>query len=341
LTTLVVAFVLGGGAPAVADSQDSRATVVDRLDKMPVADKKELQRKQERFYNLSYDDQENLRNLHRDINNDKNADHLRGVMERYTSWLKTLPSGQRADLLNLQPDERIKMIKGLMQKEHTSRLRGIVAHELADKDLVAILRWMDEFVRRHEQEILAKMPMLKDKMAQVDDPRRRQLLIHLAIRFGRKDVLRPTNEDIERLKSQLSHKAQQELDRAQREGRLSELAQRWMRAAIYSKRTSQPVDREELRKFYNDLATRDPKTREYLESLPPERMLAELTRMYNTHHFEQFFGADKPPFGRPGGVWRGRGQHGRSGERKPPYGGLQPRSPQNNNRTPGTKQEPR
>jgi hypothetical protein len=108
---------------------------------------------------------------------------------------------------------------------------------------------------------------------------------------------------------------------------------------MYSKRISLPVDRDELRRFYNEVASRDPKTREYLESLRPEGMLAELTRMYNAHRFEQFFGSEKPRFGRPGSGWRGHGFRGRSGERKPPFGGP-PRPPQDNRQMPSSKKGP-
>lgn len=326
---------------AAVGSDDSRDVVIKRLDEMSAAEKRELQRKQERFYKLPVEEQDRLTRLHRDISNDPRAVHLHGVMERYASWLKTLPSGQRADLLGLPRKERIEMIKRLMQKQHTSRFRGIVTHELAEKDSVAIVKWMDDFVKRHEKEILARMPMLKERMAQVDDPKRRQMLIHVALRFaGRKDVLRPNQQDIERLKSQLSPEARQELDKAQQDGHLAELAQRWMRAAMFSKITSAPVDRNELRRFYNDVASKDPKTREYLDNMRPEDMLAELTCMYNRHRFEQFFGGEKPPFGRPGSGWRGRGYPGRSGERKPPFGGL-PRTPQDNRQVPDSRKAPR
>jgi len=325
---------------AVAGSEGSQEAVIKRLDEMSAAEKKELQRKQERFYGLSVEEQDRLKRIHRDISHDTRAVHLRGVMERYASWLKTLPSGQRADLLSLPPKERIEMIKGLMQKQHTSRFRGIVTHELAEEDSVAIVKWMDDFVKRHEQEILARMPMLKERLAQLDDPKRRQMLIHVALRFsGRKDVLRPNQEDIERLKSQLSPKARLELDKAQQEGHLAELAQRWMRAAMFSKITSAPVDRDELRQFYNDVASKDPKMREYLDNMRPDEMLAELTRMYNRHRFEQFFGGEKPPFIRPGSGWRGRGYPGRTGERKPPFGGL-PRRPQDNRQVPDSRKAP-
>jgi hypothetical protein len=336
----VLSLVFLVAEPVLAGSEDSRTVVVERLDEMSAAEKKELLRMQERFYRLSPEERARLWDLHRDISNDRHAVRLRGVMERYTSWLKTLPSGQRADLLSLPPKERIETIKSLMQKQHTSRLRGIVTPELADEDLVAIVKWMDDYVKRHEQEILERMPMLKERIEQVDDPKRRQLLIQVALRFSRrKDMLRPDKEDIERLRSQLSQKARQELDKAQQDGHLPELAQRWMRAAMYSKRISLPVDREELRRFYNEMASKDPKTREYLESLPPERMLAELTRMYNAHRFEQFFGSGRPPFGRPGSGWRGQGHRGRSGERKPPFGGL-PGPPKDNRQVPDSKKGP-
>lgn len=337
LPAIVLACLLCAGTPSTAGSEDSRAVVLERLDRMSAAEKKELQRKQQRFYGLSPEEQARLRKLHRDVSNDRQADQLRSVMERYASWLKTLPSGQRADLLSLPPKERIEMIKRLMQKQHTSRMRGMVAAELTDSDLGTIVQWMDDFVARHEQEILARMPMLKERMAQIEDPKRRRLLVQVALRFaGRKDVLRPGNEDIERLKNQLSASARQELDKAQQDGRLAELAQRWMRAAIFSKTISAPVDREELRRFYNEVVSRDPQTRERLENLRPEVMLAELTRMYNAHRFEQFFGGEKPPFGRPGSGWRGRGYRGRPGDRKPPFGGLS-RPPRDNRPLPDAK----
>ena len=337
----VLMLLLGVGT-TVAGSEESRAVVLERLDKMSAAEKKEVQRNQERFYNLPVEERDRLRKLHRDIALDQRADHLRGLMGRYTEWLRTLPSGQRADLLSLPPKDRIEKIKQLMQQQHTSRMRGIVAAELSDDDLRAIVKWMNDFVRRHEKEILDSMPMMKQRLAQIDDPRKRQLLIQVAIRMGgRKELPRPDDEDIERLKSQLSPKARQQLDTAQQDGHLTELAQRWMRAAMYSRRQTPAVDRDELRKFYNEVASQDPQKREYLESLPPERMLAELTRMYNAHRFEQFIGTKKPFFGRPGGGRRGRGYGGRSGERKPPLSGRPSRlSPENGKTFDSRKESP-
>ncbi|MBC8871248.1 MAG: hypothetical protein H8E44_17620 [Planctomycetes bacterium] len=332
-------FLLCVGA-AMAGSEESRAVVLDRLDKMSAAEKKEVQRNQERFYNLPVEERERLRRLHRDIAVDQRAEHLRGLMERYAEWLKTLPSGQRADLLSLPPKDRIEKIKRLMQQQHTSRMRGIVAAELSDEDLGAIVKWMNDFVRRHEKEILDSMPMMKQRLAQIDDQNKRELLIQVAFRIGnRKDALKPDREDIERLKSQLSLKARQQLDKAQQDGHLTELAQRWMRAAMYSRRLAPAVDRDELRKFYNEVASQDPQKREYLESLPPERMLAELTRMYNAHRFEQVIGTKKPFSGWPGAGRRGRGFRGRSGERKPPLGGRPPRLSPDNGKTFDSKRE--
>ena len=64
---------------------------------------------------------------------------------------------------------------------------------------------------------------------------------------------RSTAEDIERLKSQLSPKAQEDLEKAKSEGHLPELAEAWMRAAMFSRFAGPPVDREQLRKFYEEV----------------------------------------------------------------------------------------
>jgi hypothetical protein len=133
----------------------------------------------------------------------------------------------------------------------------------------------------------------------------------------RGNMLRPSAEDIERLKSSLSPKARQELQKAQEAGRLSELALHWMRAAVYRKFVPR-VDRDKLKQFYNELPSEE---RERLENLPPEAMISELTRRFHAHRFDPFKDLRKAPFGWQGGGRRSRGYPGRIGERKPVRGG--------------------
>jgi len=283
---------------------------------MSATEKKELQQKQDRFHRLAREEQNRLRRLHQGMSEDPQADRLRSVMERYTSWLKTLPSGQRADLLGLPQNDRVAEIKRLIEEQEKRRLRSLVTHELSDEDLAAIVTWMDDYVKRHEREILAKLPMLKEPFKRTEDPKRRAGILMMALRPGfrrddqRGDMLRPDAEDIERLTSSLSPKARQELQKAQQAGRLNELAQQWMRAAMY-RRFVPRVDRDTLRKFYNELPSEE---RERLENLPPEAMISELTRRFHAQRMGR-------PFGWQGGGRRGHGYRGRPGERKPMPGG--------------------
>jgi len=84
---------------------------------MSATEKKELQQKQDRFHRLAREEQNRLRRLHQGMSEDPQADRLRSVMERYTSWLKTLPSGQRADLLGLPQNDRVAEIKRLIEEQ--------------------------------------------------------------------------------------------------------------------------------------------------------------------------------------------------------------------------------
>jgi len=288
---------------------------------MSAAEKKELQQKQDRFYRLAPEQQDRLRRLHQGVSNDAQADRLRGVMERYTSWLKTLDPGQRADLLTRPPKDRVDEIKRLIEEQEKRRLRTFMARELSDADLAAIAEWMDDYIRRHESDILANMPpMLKERFRESDDLRKRGMLLYMmapppGLRKGgpRGDMPRPDEADIERLASELSIKAQRELEKAKQARRLNELAQHWMWAAVFRKAAS-----GKLRQFYNDLP---PEERERLENLSGKEMLSELTRQFHAHRMGL-------PAGRQGRGWRGRGGYqGRPGERRPPLGGR-PFAPQ-------------
>ncbi len=278
-----------GAAEPAAPQVPAPAVHPQSLESMSAAEKKELQSKQERFYRLDEKEQDRLRRLHEELWQDPEAARLEKVLQRYASWLQTLPSGQRADLLSLPPSDRVAEIKRLLQEQSASRMRSYVSRKLSDGDLRTIAGWMEDIVKRREPEILERWPMLQEHLAQIPDPKRRmQALVIMAQRIGpgsRRDWLKPTAEDIERLKSRLSPEAQEDLEKAKSEGRLSELAEAWMRAAMFSRFTGPPVDREQLRRFYAD--DLDPDQRAYLESLPPERMQSELQRMYHAHRFRR------------------------------------------------------
>lgn len=299
--------------PATADS--SPDTIRGELAKRSATEKKELQQKQELFDRLPSQEQERLRQVHAEITGDPHADQLEKVLSHYARWLNTLPSGQRADLLSRPPTERLVEIKRLLRQQETARLSSLMAQELSEEDLTAILAWLDDLLGRREQDIIAKFPMLEPRLRPIEDPKRRRWTMYWMIRHSgsTQDVLRPDPADLERLKERVSPKAGQLLEKAHDPDSVAKLAARWMQAAMFSKRVVPQVDPSELMRFYREELK--PEDREYLESLPAERMQHELNRRYLAHRFRQSPNGELPPFFRPGGSSRGFGPFPPPGER--------------------------
>lgn len=297
------------GAAPEAGGQDLRS--------MPATEKKELQGKQERFYRLDAPEQDRLRQLHVELSRASDAKALEMVLDRYARWLQTLPSGERADLSALPPADRVAEIKRLLQGQAESRMQSYVSRKLSGDDLRAIARWMEETIQRREPEILKRAPMLKEHLDRIPDAQRRvQALVFMTQRAGvRRELLKPTAEDIERLKSQLSPAAREDLEKARSEGHLPELAEAWMRATIFSRFAGPPVDREQLRRFYKE--DLEPQQRAYLESLPPERMQSELVKMYHAYRFRRDGFRDLPGGWKPGPGLRGFPPRFGPGNREP------------------------
>jgi hypothetical protein len=301
-------LVLAIGLPLARGDDTDTVDARQQLAGMEAADKQEFEDKRQRFYSLPADEQERLRSMHHDLGQAADGERLREVMQRYTTWLRSLPSGQRAELLSLPPESRLEQIKLLLQQQEEWRMRNYVMRELNAKDMAVIVKWVEDFVSTREREILERLPELKKRWGELDTNKRRQSLLFFAARLGpARGLLRPGEEDIERLKQQLSPSAQQELEKAQRQGRLAEVAESWMRAAMFSRRSGPEVPREELKRFYAEL---EAPQREYLENLPAERMEHELTRLYHYSRFRKFWESDRPPFSRPGDRLRGRGRGG-------------------------------
>jgi hypothetical protein len=278
-----------------AESGKAAGAARARVDKMSAEQKRALWQKRERFNRLSPQEQNRLRRLHHDISTHPEARRLQQVVTEYTAWLKTLSSGQRAELLGMAPSQRIAEIKRLLQEQEANQMRGFVAHELADEDLTAIIHWMDDLLERRQDELLRRAPVgMRQKLANIEEPQRRRMLIYWVLRRGPvRDMLHPKTEDVDRLKSRLSTRARKQLEEARQAGHLDGLMQRWMRAAVSSKKAAPTVEREQLREFYHK--TIDAREREYLESLPPERMRFELIRMYRSHQFRELMESGLPP----------------------------------------------
>jgi hypothetical protein len=302
-------------------SDDPMAAARQRLSAMSAAEKQELEGKQARFHGLSESEQQRVRQVHQDLSEAEDGEKLKQIMHRYSKWLRSLPSGQRAELVSLPPESRLERIKTLLREQEEGRMRWFVMRELTAGDLALIVRWMEDYVAAHEAEILERLPHLKERWDSFDPEKRRSVLVFSAATMGPvREFLRPGEADIQSLKKDLSATAKQEFNKAESEGRLAELAERWLRAAMFSRRTAPEVPREALQKFYAEL---EPRTREYLENLSAERMEQELVRLYHYSQFRKFFDPDRSPFPRPGEGMRGRPRGGG----RPPGGDRSPGPP--------------
>lgn len=299
--------------------QDDSSGQRQRLENLPAAKRQELERKRKRFHSLPPEEQQRLRKLHADLTAAEDAQRLEEIMQRYADWLRTLTPGQRAELLSMPAEARLEQIKLLLQQQEAWRMRNYVPPELTDEDLSVIVAWAEDLVVRREDKIVEALfqqrPQLRERFDSFDASRRRDMLIYFASRPGLpRDLLRPEDEDVERLQAKLSAAAQQQLAKAQEGNRQRDLAHWWMRAAMISRRFTPEVPREELQPFYAQL---DARLREYLESLPAERMQSELTRLYLYNVFAPQIESERFPFWRWGEGSRGRGTRGRPGEHSP------------------------
>jgi hypothetical protein len=308
------------GARADADSQqDCR----ERLEKMTGAEKEELRRKKERFDRLSPDQQDRLRQLHEKLSKDPQSARLRQIMVRYGEWLKTLPSGQRAELLSMLPDQRIAQIKKYTEQQERQRFHELVLKKLKPEDYGIILRWFEE-------KLLAGLTADQRKdVERQRDPRGRIMDI---LRLSRQlagdqnprflDRLTVTEHDVQELATRpLSSEARAALEQAPNLEAKQRIVRNWAGAAVFSRITPR-VSNQALQRFLEEHV--DPKRREYLENLPRDRMLSELRKMYYMSRFRDGDGerfpppyrkrppADLPPPGAPG--------RGAKGMEPPPRG---------------------
>lgn len=187
------------------------------------------------------------------------------------------------------------------------------------KDLNVICDWTDQFLRRHADEILAtiddqeRLAKIKAKLDWEKDVRWLRFLYFRAHprRFrgppgftppnagsrdreagnrvresgkGEEDgetpfdrLPQPSPEEVAELKSRVSRQARDVLEKATEEGEQARMIQNWMRAAFLS-RIMPPVNRRDLDRFVRESLSKE--EREWLESMPRERMYHELRKLY-------------------------------------------------------------
>jgi hypothetical protein len=287
-----------------------------RIKELTPQEKQELQRREERFRALSPGEQERLRELHRSIEQADDGEALEAVLVRYHAWLNRLRPRQRADLLDLPPEQRIKRIRDLLETQAAERFQEFAAAQLEFEDRRAINEWLWSLLEKHEEDLLQRFS--PDHRQMVERFPRSSREFRGSLYFGLRaiqpqewDFLSPESIDV--LREKLSAKARDALDREQDPRKRAHLVGEWARAAIFSRRGWQPpVSEDELMKFFNEHIAADERAR--LESLPSEQLRAELERRYH------FFHGVRQRGGQRGEDPGGRGRIGRPGAPRPSFG---------------------
>jgi hypothetical protein len=294
---------------------DQRQT---RLQDMSDAEKHALLEKKRLFDQLSDEEQSQLRQLHQALVRDPDHDRLRVTLERYNAWLRGLPPGERAQLISLPADQRLARIREIMRGQEMQRFRMLADGSLSKEDKLVIQRWLNAFIEANEDKCLEALGdgRFRKKLMECDSERRK-LILSAAIWRPGSDMPRPSAEDREQLSQSLSREARDLLSQAPDDQARNRTLDRWIGAATFSRMWRQPSF-EQLEEFAKTL---DGQQREFLESLPREKMYDELRKLYYRARFPDRGRGDGfrrpgrghgdrppgPPGGPPGGERRRRG----------------------------------
>jgi hypothetical protein len=305
LAAVVLLVVLCLAAPAAAEEPWTATPEQrrERLQNMTAEQKEKLQQQRERFESLSPAEQQQLRDLHRDLSQAPDGAHLFGVLKRYCEWLKSLNTAQRAELESLPEAQRVARIVEILKEQETQRLRNLA--NLPYSDGQAVLDWLDGMVQPHEDELMSHLSERTQRYLRerIDDPReRRKRMVSWLFHERKGDRLResvePTGEDLDRLLAKLSAPTREAFAKLNDPEKQQETVRRWIWGAVFNPAYIAVSDKE-----LNDYFARLPESKQAeLERLPREEMHQELRKLYLASRFnrgEWGFGPGGPPLGRP------------------------------------------
>ena len=244
--------------------------------------KADLLQKERIFTRLEPAEQKQLRQLHAQMQTDSNAEELRGIMNRYYEWFKSLPSYYRLELPHMTAEERIKWIGDYKQKEQTE----ITNRPPAGKDSEALWKWMEAYESKHEKTFVDGLPDKTQKNLKNMPPSayHRWVLGMMLLRpqSGQNKESPFSDEDLIELRSLLTPGIQKLLEAKPKEEQIT-ILQNWAHFLVrqYNPRRGPgmegPVDDKLLAEFFEDL---DPAERDRLMNLPSEDMQQQLQRDY-------------------------------------------------------------
>jgi hypothetical protein len=235
----------------------------------------ELFRSKENFDKLLPQDQQRIRDLHDQLENDPDRDKLRGIMNRYCKWFETQPLFRRTKLLDRTKTtkERVATVKEYLNKP-AAPAKDI---HLDDKNRRALSLWLESYVAEHAERFkkgmaqgfyadISKLPPDRQQAAL------RDILLSRRWQMGGPNGRLPLSEDEKtRLLAVLSPDLRSKLE-AKSPGDQSRILGEWLRETA-----SHELDEQLLDFFENSI---DIGERDRLMSLPSEEMFHSLNEQY-------------------------------------------------------------
>jgi hypothetical protein len=228
-----------------------------------------------------------MRELAKVIGSDPARGGLLRVYDRYYAWLQALPA---ADIRKIEserdPAKRLELVRARWRQQSQQNLQAMLADLqviLTAEDYDAFRDWFVGFVAAHEEEIKAK---LKDhqsiamrEMDRITDPNRKRMRLYwiYSWRVSEQDAIVPSQEDFNKLTSQLSEEAKQQLSTIETSEEQRRLLISSLLAAAFRAHTLPPATDEDRAKV---LASLSPEEREKLEKLKALDLKRELNKRF-------------------------------------------------------------
>jgi hypothetical protein len=276
------AVCLVGGLLAVPLSDT--ATLEERrqyVAQLSEAEKADLGRRWREFSTLSAEERQRLRRLHTEIENDPERARLRATLGSYSRWLESLPPFRRAELMELPPDERVKRVKAILEDQARWE-----AKRPPGQDLAAFTRWLEQYVARHEAEVIKSMPeMHRRRLEEANPALRKRLLMWWRWQAVSAGILQPPSPaDFAELQRLLSAETRAKLE-AKPVAEQARIVSGWLKhtpIASALKGGPRAIDEQQLSYFFEHDLTEEQRDR--LLGMPSEQMQRELLRMYLGPH---------------------------------------------------------
>lgn len=256
-------------------------------------EKEQLRTDEERFDRLPDEERWRRRRLHEELRADSDAERLETILNRYYAWLTTLPPYNRAELTEMESGKRVKWIENRLRREERRKIESL----LTGDDVKKIWKWAFDYIEKYEKQITKSLPEAQRKRLEQFSPQmRRKVLFGMILHYWRDaDPKQPspfmTDDDLARLREQLSGAAHERLDKMTPD-------QQWKTAALWLSmrpgggfrgRRGEPTkaDDDRLAEFFEKELSRGQRDR--LLGLPPDEMRRELYHLFLTRE-RQFHG---------------------------------------------------